>query len=155
MVRRRVEVRSEDRRRLDRWLAVATVAIAVCLSAAGYGQARDVRALETRGVTAPGTIVGYAGSRNPSMIVEFSTSDGGRVRADTLNSGRDGDSGDPVMVVYDPRDPFLVRTADFGVDYTGAVALEILAVLVLVSAGIIWSRGVPLPRIASAVTRLS
>lgn len=117
--------------------------VAVCLGVAAYAAARDVRALDTRGVTVQGTIVEFTGLRARCVVVEFDTADGRQVRAGTSNYLDVGDEGDPLTVVYDPEDPWLIRSADWGVDYTDAVLLALLTVGCVGLAARTWRRGIP------------
>lgn len=107
---------------------------AVGFLVAGVWQAYDIHTLAARGVVVRADVVQERPGRHPVLEVEFTTTTGERVRAETSNY-RDLQGAPTVSVVYDPRDPQRMQAADWGYDYwlpalclAGSVAMVLYVV---------------------------
>jgi hypothetical protein len=95
------------------WLCLTAAAFFVVL---GVVQVRDLYLLDHRGEVVTGKVVDLTQGKHPTLKVEYVTRAGQAVVEDTQNF-RDVWAGQSVDVVYDPKNPHRMQTANYGFAY--------------------------------------
>lgn len=116
----------------------------ICLAAAifcvvfGVVEVRDLYLLDHRGEVVTGKVVDLRLGKHPTLKVEYVTRAGQTVVEETKNF-HDVWAGQSVDVIYDPKNPHRMQTADYGFDYWKP-GLLLIGTAFFTAIALLWER---------------